>query len=259
MASHMFERALELTLSFEGGYSDHSLDPGGATNLGITRAALESHRGKPVSKSEVMALSRAEAAEIYRAEYWDAVAGDKLPEGVDLSLFDFAVNSGPSRAIKIAQAALGVRANGVMTAETLERIVTADHAALVRSIARGRLSFLQRLAIFVTFGRGWTKRVKAVESASLAMITDGAAGQTDAASTSSHESTIAMNGMKPFLASRTVWANLIGLAALILAWFGFQTDEIDQGKLVDAVLQTVAAGSFIASTVFRMIADKKIG
>lgn len=41
----------------QGGYSDHPLDPGGATNLGITLAELAKYRGRSVSKAEVRALT----------------------------------------------------------------------------------------------------------------------------------------------------------------------------------------------------------
>lgn len=256
MANQMFDQALELTLSFEGGYSDHPLDPGGATNFGITRATLERHRGRPVAKSEVMALTKAEAAIIYRADYWNAVAGDTLPEGVDISLFDLAVNSGPARTLKIAQEALGLRVNGVMTAETLARIAAADHRALVRAIARRRLTFLQRLAIFSTFGRGWTRRVNAIESASLAAIRTDPTLTTPQATKPIEETT--MTDTKSILQSRTVWANLIGLAALALSRFGYSIGEEDQAKLLDAALQTVAAASFIVSSVFRVLASRKI-
>ena len=70
MAESNFERALACVLRHEGGYGDHPADPGGATNFGVTRATLAHHRGRPVTKAEVRALTRAEAAGIYRQRYW---------------------------------------------------------------------------------------------------------------------------------------------------------------------------------------------
>lgn len=61
---------------------------------------------------------------------------------------------------------------------------------------------------------------------------------------------------KSILQSRTVWANLIGLASLGLSLFGY--GSLDVGGLTDAVLQAVTAGSFIASTVFRVTAKAKL-
>ncbi|WP_082555208.1 glycoside hydrolase family 108 protein [Devosia sp. Root635] len=111
-----FARALSAVLKQEGGYVDHPADPGGATNMGITHKTLA--RWRMVSpwwklpKSAVMELQRPEAAKIYRANYWDAVRGDDLPSGLDLALFDFAVNSGPGRAVKMLQTIVGVTADG---------------------------------------------------------------------------------------------------------------------------------------------------
>jgi hypothetical protein len=68
-----------------------------------------------------------------------------------------------------------------------------------------------------------------------------------------------MTDTKSILASRTVWANLIGLASIVLGIFGFDTQGVDTGSLVDAMVQIVAATSFVASTVFRITAKKQIG
>ena len=63
---------------------------------------------------------------------------------------------------------------------------------------------------------------------------------------------------KTILASRTIWANLIGLAALFLGLLGFDSSALATGAFEEALVQLVAAGSFIASTVFRILATKQI-
>jgi hypothetical protein len=63
---------------------------------------------------------------------------------------------------------------------------------------------------------------------------------------------------KTILASRTVWANLTGLAALLTGWLGFDTSDLDANAITEALVQLVAAASFIASTVFRILATKQI-
>ena len=63
---------------------------------------------------------------------------------------------------------------------------------------------------------------------------------------------------KTILASRTIWANLIGLAALVLGLLGFDTSGLATGAFEEALVQLVAAASFIASTVFRILATKQI-
>ena len=63
---------------------------------------------------------------------------------------------------------------------------------------------------------------------------------------------------KTILASRTVWANLVGLAALALGLFGFDASALNGDAFAEALVQLVAAGSFIASTIFRILATKQI-
>lgn len=67
-----------------------------------------------------------------------------------------------------------------------------------------------------------------------------------------------MDQTKTLLASRTLWSNVIGLTAVGLSLAGFDTKLLDPGALADAALQVVAAGGFIASTVFRIVATKRL-
>jgi hypothetical protein len=67
-----------------------------------------------------------------------------------------------------------------------------------------------------------------------------------------------MTDSKSVLASKTVWANLIGLALLALGFLGVETGAIDQCALAEAATQLVAAASFIALTVFRVSATRRL-
>jgi lysozyme family protein len=169
MAVSTFERALALVLQHEGGYVDHPADPGGATKYGITKATLETHRGRPMRKADVQALTVGEAGAIYRATYWDGIRGDALPAGLDYCLFDFAVNSGQARAVIGLQRALGVADDGRLGPLTLSASLKADPERLVRTICAGRMAFLRKLSTFRTFGKGWTRRVAGVEAEALRM------------------------------------------------------------------------------------------
>lgn len=64
---------------------------------------------------------------------------------------------------------------------------------------------------------------------------------------------------KTILSSRTIWSNAIGLTALVLGLFGFDATGLETSAFADAVAQIIAAGGFIASTVFRILATKQIG
>ena len=63
---------------------------------------------------------------------------------------------------------------------------------------------------------------------------------------------------KSIFASRTIWANMIGLAAFGLSIAGVETGSIDQAGLADALIKLIAAGGFIASTFFRVLAVHKL-
>ena len=164
MARDNFAAALAAVLKHEGGYVDHPSDPGGATNLGITIGTLSSWLGRQATKAEVRALTREMAAAIYRERYWDVIRGDDLPKGLDYALFDFAVNSGPARAVTYLQTIVGSAPDGKMGPLTLAAIAKHNPALLINELCSHRLAFLERLSTWPTFGRGWANRVTSVRA-----------------------------------------------------------------------------------------------
>lgn len=168
-ASERFARCVAEVLKHEGGYVDHPRDPGGATNRGITHLTLADWRGHPVTKADVQALGEQEAREIYRARFWNAVQGDRLPAGLDLAVFDFAVNSGPGRAARMLQQQLGVVADGAIGPVTLAAIRKVNASRLASGLCRARLAWMRGLSTWATFGKGWTARVVDVERVALEM------------------------------------------------------------------------------------------
>ncbi|WP_029030661.1 hypothetical protein [Salinarimonas rosea] len=67
-----------------------------------------------------------------------------------------------------------------------------------------------------------------------------------------------MTETKTPLASRTVWANIVGLAALLLPLAGFDASALEPQRLAEAGATLVAAASFIASSVFRVVATRRL-
>lgn len=239
MARTRFDICLDEVLRHEGGYADHPSDPGGATNLGITHKTLA--RWRKVSpwwkldKAEVKALGRPEAARIYRASYWDASKAGRLPAGLDLALFDYAVNSGPDRAIRSLQAELGVVADGQIGPLTLDAIATRINrtglAGLIDAYCDRRLRFLNGLKTFAVFGRGWSNRVAVVRKAALA-----ATGSSPSISTSNHWSTIMhiLAGYKTYIVSAIMV--LAGLAQLL----GVDLPALDGASAGHLIMEALA-------------------
>ena len=161
--------AVEHMLKSEGGYVNHPLDPGGRTNLGVTQRVWEEWVGHPVTEKDMRALTPAIVAPMYKKKYWDTVAGDSLPSGVDLAVFDFSVNSGPGRAAKMLQRVLGVTEDGMIGPQTLAKALSVDSSKLIADYNIVRLAFLQALPTWGTFGNGWRNRVATVTADAITM------------------------------------------------------------------------------------------
>ena len=171
MASGNFRRCLAHVLIHEGGYSDHPSDPGGATNFGITNAVLASWRGVPASKQDVRDLTREEAATIYAARYWAPVRGDDLPAGIDLAVFDCAVNQGVGRAVKLLQAPLGVTIDGEIGPVTLRAATSTNPERLLAEfMARRMVAYGSLAKLFKVFGLGWSRRLMSIHTVALSML-----------------------------------------------------------------------------------------
>lgn len=175
MARENFAASLEAVLKHEGGYVDHPADPGGATNMGITRKTLAGWRGvvpfTSLPKSAVKALGKTEAGQIYKARYWDVIRGDDLPAGLDYAVFDFAVNSGPARAAIYLQTIVGAAPDGKIGPLTLAAVAKHNPATIINDLCSQRLAFLERLSTWPTFGRGWSRRVSEVRALAHQMAT----------------------------------------------------------------------------------------
>lgn len=165
-----FERCLALVLKAEGGFVDNPRDPGGMTMLGVTKATYEAWVNRTVDEAEMKSLTPDDVAPIYKHNYWDRVVGNELPVGVDYCVFDCAVNSGPSQAVKFIQRALNVAVDGILGEKTLAASHQRDAAELVEQFCEERLQFMQSLSTWPTFGAGWQRRVEEVQAAAQAMV-----------------------------------------------------------------------------------------
>lgn len=167
-----FERALKLVLVHEGGWADHPQDPGGATMKGVTLATFRQFVKPGATKADLRKITDAQLAQVYRKHYWDAVKADQLSDGLDYAVFDYAVNSGPSRAAKHLQFVLGVTQDGVIGPATLKAANSQPTADIIKSLCAKRMTFLRALKTWVTFGKGWERRVTGVRAEALAMATN---------------------------------------------------------------------------------------
>jgi lysozyme family protein len=146
-----FDAIIDRVLSHEGGYVNDPRDPGGETKFGIAKRSYPN--------LDIRALTREQAVEIYRRDFWQRVQGDKLPRAVAFQVLDAAVNHGAGNAVRWLQRAAGVADDGVIGPISLAAVSRADPADLVLLFNAERLSFYTKLSTFDAFGRGWANRV----------------------------------------------------------------------------------------------------
>lgn len=113
--STTFEKAIEHTLRFEGGYVNDPDDPGGATKYGISLRYLLA-RGEieafdydgdgDVDADDVKRLTPADARLIYRERFWNESIAGIPSEMLAVKVFDFGVNMGPKQATRLLQRAV---------------------------------------------------------------------------------------------------------------------------------------------------------
>ena len=162
-----FQRAYEALAVHEGGYVNHPDDPGGATNRGVTQRTYDNYRTRHGNKPrDVRNISDEEVAAIYRHQYWEPIRADDLPDGIAYCVFDAAVNSGPNRAVRWLQSAIGAGVDGVVGNETIGLATSHDPRLLIDGYCDKRLAFMRRLRHWPTFKNGWQRRVDEVRSQS---------------------------------------------------------------------------------------------
>lgn len=132
----VFNKFIERVLGAEGGYVNDPRDPGGETNWGISK--------RTYPKVDIKSLTRDGAIAIYQKDFWDAIEGDLLPPIVAFQLLDMAVNQGVDAA----------NATNQMVDDLSD-----DPVVQVALIIAERLDRYTHLALFSTYGRGWTRRI----------------------------------------------------------------------------------------------------
>ena len=162
MAQHNFGNCVHKVLRHEGGYVNHPDDPGGITNLGVTKKVYDAWTGKESTVDQMKALDDEDVKPIYEENYWNKIKGDELPNGLDLCIFDFGVNAGPSRAAKMIQKMADTTVDGGIGPNTIKAInalVKKDGLEEVIKLYQAkRQAYYESLKHFDTFGRGWTRR-----------------------------------------------------------------------------------------------------
>lgn len=146
-----FEQAIERVLGHEAGYVNNPADPGGETKWGISKRSYPN--------VDIRVLTRDEAKEIYRRDFWNRIHADKLLGGVAYQVLDFAINSGIETAVRYLQRALKVADDGYWGPITEAAAAKADESDTIMRLSAERLDFMTRLSNWPNASRGWARRI----------------------------------------------------------------------------------------------------
>jgi lysozyme family protein len=150
-----FDEAFTKLLGHEGGYSDNPRDPGGKTMWGVTEAVARAHG----YRGDMRDLTQEFAKFVYNKSYWSPVRADEMPDAIRFDLFDTGVNSGPSRAIKLLQEAVGTVPDGSIGPRTMAAINHTAGGVLAARFNGRRLMFMTGLSNWPDASKGWARRV----------------------------------------------------------------------------------------------------
>lgn len=155
-----FSKALSKVLRWEGGWSDHPNDSGGATNKGITLATYRSVYGNGKSKEDLRRITDDEVVFIYRKNFWDVMKGDLIrSQSLAELIFDFIVNSGTGK-LKQCQLHTNCVADGKIGPQTLGKWNSLPKQCF-DDIWAYRKRFYQQIGVGknACFLNGWLKRL----------------------------------------------------------------------------------------------------
>jgi lysozyme family protein len=160
MYSGKFLKAFDCVMMHEGGYSNDPQDAGGETKYGISK------RSYP--HLNIKNLTRDQAKQIYFVDFWMKCKCENIEdENIAAKLFDLAVHTGISQAVKLMQRALRaagtqVAEDGIIGPETLAAVSKTDSTDLLaafRSEAAGYYRLiLSKDPSYRRFIDGWINR-----------------------------------------------------------------------------------------------------
>ena len=187
---NLFERAIKFVLEHEGGFVNDPLDPGGATNAGISlrflRRAGDVDRNDDgiadfdldgdgdIDAADVESLTLAQIKALYRENFWDKLDYERLPDFIAIKLFDLSVNMGPRAAHKILQRTLrgfdsDIVVDGIIGPQTLDVLNWVEKklgpGCLQKEISAAAevyyVQLTQRRPVLSRYLDGWVRRANA--------------------------------------------------------------------------------------------------
>lgn len=173
-----FEKSIEFSLQYEGGYVDDPDDPGGATKFGWTLTTAQGthdfdifdidHDGD-IDINDIKNMTEDEAKNAYYKYFWLKNSCDKLPGKIGFLLMDMCINHGSKRGIILLERGLGLNEDGHMSDEIIEECNNSDLDSLVQKLVNIRIQFYNAIVAkrpaSRKFLKGWIRRANSTKDA----------------------------------------------------------------------------------------------
>ena len=146
------------------GYVNHPADPGGLTKFGVAQNANPS--------LNIKTLTLAGAMQVYFDKYWMMSACPSVgAPGIQIVLFDCAINHGVTRAKKLLQQAIGVTADGAIGPVTLGKLNSLPAQTVINRMCNLRVDLYNSIVANKpsqkVFINGWLTRAEQVRNFAL--------------------------------------------------------------------------------------------
>lgn len=172
--SSIFKKAVAVVFDHEGYFSDDKADRGGATKFGVSLRFLVAEKididGDGDSDlDDILALTKTDADRIYFEKFWQKYRFDRIiDEQVAIKLFDTSINTGNSRAARIAKKAINkvvvghIDVDGNFDDETIALINNLSPDLFLKAYRAEQAAFYEALIKqtpeYEVFRNGWKKR-----------------------------------------------------------------------------------------------------
>ncbi|WP_334166630.1 glycosyl hydrolase 108 family protein [Phocaeicola paurosaccharolyticus] len=163
------EQLFNIILSHEGGWSNHSSDRGGKTNMGITLSTWKScgydkDGDGDIDADDLRLITKDDVFNLFKKYYWDKCKADYIhSQSIANMLVDWQWNSG-SVAIKSIQRLLSIQIDGIVGPQTVASINLSNTRNLFNALKEQRLLFIEGICkkdpLQEVFRKGWTNRIK---------------------------------------------------------------------------------------------------
>lgn len=158
----------------EGGYQNLTNDKGNynslgqrvGTNYGVSAKFYEKVIGRPPTIADMKSITQAEAHQLFKIHFWDAVKGDAIQsQAVAEMVADHSINANPRVTAGIIQRTLNryfgknLQVDRVVGAKTIQAINSVNPTQLFAKIGQERLQYYRRLNDYQYFAKSWNSRV----------------------------------------------------------------------------------------------------